>query len=138
MGEVEAKKDMVTRHDLRHDRHSVSLLTDHLVFSPNLSLEKKALPKKHGFTQLKEWCPGHLWAPSCYHKTFKKSFIKNASQSVGQGWEVVEKYISGQKGYEKTDTAPVVVIDEEKGQLRAHKTWYISLYNKLFGGKYQK
>ena len=34
MGEVEAKKDMVTRHDLRHDRHTVSLLTDHLVFSP--------------------------------------------------------------------------------------------------------
>ena len=23
-----------TRHDLRHDRHTVSLLTDHLVFSP--------------------------------------------------------------------------------------------------------
>ncbi len=34
MGEVEAKKDMVTRHELRHDRHTVSLLTDHLVFSP--------------------------------------------------------------------------------------------------------
>ncbi|KAF5432823.1 REP element-mobilizing transposase RayT [Candidatus Methanophagaceae archaeon] len=34
MGEVEAKKDMVTRQDLRHDRHTVSLLTDHLVFSP--------------------------------------------------------------------------------------------------------
>ena len=36
MGEVdaEAKKDGVTRHDLRHDRHTVSLLTDHLVFSP--------------------------------------------------------------------------------------------------------
>ena len=31
---MEAKKNMVTRHDLRHDRHSVSLLTDHLVFSP--------------------------------------------------------------------------------------------------------
>ena len=31
---MEAKKDMVTRHDLRHDRHTVSLLTDHLVFSP--------------------------------------------------------------------------------------------------------
>ncbi len=29
------------------------------------------------FPQLKEWCPGHLWAPSCYHG------------SVGQGWEVV-------------------------------------------------
>ncbi|KAF5432390.1 hypothetical protein C5S36_08640 [Candidatus Methanophagaceae archaeon] len=45
------------------------------------------------FPQLKEWCPGHLWAPSCYHG------------SVGQGWEVVEKYIAGQKGYcyEKTE-----------------------------------
>jgi hypothetical protein len=32
MGEVEANR--VTRHDLRHDRHTVSLLTDHLVFSP--------------------------------------------------------------------------------------------------------
>ena len=30
----EAKKGKVTRHDLRHDRHTVSLLTDHLVFSP--------------------------------------------------------------------------------------------------------
>jgi hypothetical protein len=38
MGEVEAKKDMVTRHDLRHDRHTVSLLTDHLVFSPKYSV----------------------------------------------------------------------------------------------------
>jgi hypothetical protein len=34
MGEVEAKKGMVTRYDLRHDRHTVSLLTDQLVFSP--------------------------------------------------------------------------------------------------------
>ena len=31
---MEAKKDRGTRHDLRHDRHTVSLLTDHLVFSP--------------------------------------------------------------------------------------------------------
>ena len=74
------------------------------------------------FPQLKEWCPGHLWAPSCYHG------------SVGHGWEVVERYISEQKGlektdvirgergegrgerysYEKADTVPVVVIDEEK------------------------
>ena len=73
------------------------------------------------FSQLKEWRPGHLWAPSCYHKTFKKSFIKNASQSVGQGWEVVERYISGQKGYEKADTVPVVVIDEEKENLERTK-----------------
>ena len=55
---------------------------------------------------------------------------------MGHGWDVVERYISGQKGYEKTDTVPVVVIDEEKK--KAHKTWYITLYNKLFGGKYQK
>ena len=55
---------------------------------------------------------------------------------MGQGWEVVERYISGQKGYEKADT--VSVMDEEKEKLRAHKTWYTSLYNTLFGGKYQK
>jgi len=34
MSEMEANRDKVTRHDLRHDRHTVSLLTDHLVFSP--------------------------------------------------------------------------------------------------------
>ncbi|MEA2033302.1 MAG: transposase [Euryarchaeota archaeon] len=34
MGEVEAQGERVTRHELRHDRHTVSLLTDHLVFSP--------------------------------------------------------------------------------------------------------
>ena len=94
------------------------------------------------FPQLKERCPsqfysdlpkgnqilqskiGQYWAPSCYH------------ESVGHGWEVVERYISGQKGYEKADT--VSVMDEEKEKLRAHKTWYTSLYNKLFGGKHQK
>jgi len=31
---VEAKKDRVTGHEFRHDRHTGSLLTDHLVFSP--------------------------------------------------------------------------------------------------------
>jgi len=47
-----------------------------------------------------------------------------------------EHHISGQKGYEKTDTVPV--IDEEKEKLRANKTWYITLYNKLFGELHQK
>ena len=77
---------------------------------------------------LKGWCPGHLWAPFCYHKTFKKSFIKNASQSVGHGWEVVEKYISGQKGYSyaKTDAIPVVVINDEND--KTLKTGYITLH----------
>ena len=165
MGEVEAKKDRVTRHDLRHDRHTVSLLTDHLVFSPkyrgkvllgevaeaaeeiiretckeldiavidlavnvdHIHLFIKYPPKysvswiakrikgrsskllRDRFPQLKEWCPGHLWAPSCYHG------------SVGHGWEVVEKYISGQKNYEKIGTVPVVVIDEEKENLERTK-----------------
>ncbi len=181
MGEVEAKRDRVTRHDLRHDRHTVSLLTDHLVFSPKyrgkvldgevaeaaeeivketckeLDIEiidmavnadhvhlfikpfKKAFtekcfadPPKYSvswiakrikgrsskllgdrFSHLKEWCPDHLWAPSCYHG------------SVGHGREVVEKYC-----YEKTNTIPVVVIDEEKEE--THKTDYITLYSKLF------
>jgi hypothetical protein len=40
---------------------------------------------------------------------------------VGHGWNVVERYISGQKGYEKTDTVPVVVIDEEKENLERTK-----------------
>nr|QNO52141.1 hypothetical protein MDNCFBIC_00011 [Methanosarcinales archaeon ANME-1 ERB6] len=34
MGKVEAEAGWVTRHELRHDRHTMSLLTDHLVFSP--------------------------------------------------------------------------------------------------------
>ncbi len=62
-----------------------------------------------------------------FFRTFQKKFYQNASQSVEQDGEVVERYISGQKGYEKTDT--VSVIDEEKEKLRAHKTWYTSLYN---------
>ena len=91
---------------------------------------------RNRFPQLKAWCPGQFyadfpkrnqilqseigqyWAPSCYHG------------SVGQGWDVVEWYISGQKGYEKADHVPMVVIDEEKK--KAHKIWYISHYNKLF------
>ena len=178
MSEKEANRDMVTRRNLRHDRHTVSLLTDHLVFSPkyrgkvlegevaeaaeeiirenckeldievidmavgvdHVHLFIKYPPKysvswiakrikgrsskmlRDQFPQLKEWCPGHLWAPSCYHG------------SVGHGWEVVERYISGQKGYENTDTVPVIA--EEK--VKARKTWYNTLYNKLFGGQHQK
>ena len=123
---------------LRHDRYTVSLLTDHLVFSPKyrgkvlvgdvdmvaeaimrktckeLDIEVNDMavnpdhvhifikyPPKYSvsyiskmikgrssrvlrkeFPHLKEWCGDHLWAPSCYHG------------SVGNGWNVVEKYIS--------------------------------------------
>ncbi len=176
MGEGEATRDKVTRHELRHDRHTVSLLTDHLVFSPkyrgkvldgevaeaveeiirknckeldievmdmavnvdHVHLFIKYPPKysvswiakrikgrsskllRERFPHLKEWCSDHLWAPSCYHG------------SVGQGWEVVEKYISGQRvyNYAKTDAIPVVVIDEEKE--KALKIGYITLHAKLF------
>ena len=88
----------------------------------------------------------------------KLCFIYNQKRFAigGHGWEVVEKYISGQKGlekkdvirgereegrgerysYEKADTVPVVVVGEEKKKV--HKIWYITLYNKLFGGQHQK
>ncbi len=80
------------RKELRHDRHTVSLLTDHLVITPKYSLSYIAKKIKgrssrilrQNFPHLEEWCEDHLWSPGCYHG------------SVGQGWEVVEKYISSQ------------------------------------------
>jgi putative transposase len=126
--------------ELRHDRHTVSLLTDHMVITPkyrgkiligDVALIAEAIIRKtckemdikiidisvnidhvhlffqyppkysvsfiakkikgrssrilrKNFPHLKEWCEDHLWSPGCYHG------------SVGQGWEVVEKYISSQ------------------------------------------
>jgi putative transposase len=128
------------RKELRHDRHTVSLLTDHLVITPkyrgkiltdevafvaegiirgtcaemgikiidmavnidhvhiffqyppkySLSFIAKKIKGRSSrilrqeFPHLREWCEGHLWSSGCYHG------------SVGQGWEVVEKYISTQ------------------------------------------
>lgn len=37
------------------------------------------------FPHLKDWCRDYLWTPSCYHS------------SVGNGWDVVERYISAHK-----------------------------------------
>ncbi len=150
MGETEAEVGRGTRSDLRHDNHTVSLQTDHLVlpkcrrkvslgevseaaeeiiretckelaievidmavgvdhvhlfikYPPKYSvswiakrikgrsskqtlLEKAFTEKRFAvrdrFSQLREWCPGHLWAPSCYHKTFKKSFINKLLEKV--------------------------------------------------------
>jgi len=109
--------------ELRHDRHTVSLLTDHLVITPkyrgkiltgevgfiaeavnpdhvhiffqyppkySLSFIAKKIKGRSSrilrqeFPHLREWCGEHLWAPGCYHG------------SVGQGWDVVQKYISSQ------------------------------------------
>lgn len=129
--------------ELRKDRHTVSMLTDHLVFSPKyrgkmlvgeVALRTEEIiteicdelgvdiiemgvnvdhvhifysyPPKHSvsyiaqiikressialrreFPHLKIWCKEHLWAPSCFHG------------SVGQGFDVVERYITSQKQY---------------------------------------
>jgi len=100
---------MDEKRELRHDRHTVSLLTDHMVFSPKYRGKMRtgdvAMAPKHSlsyiskmikgrsskylreeFQHLCEWCGEHLWAPSCYHG------------SVGNGWDVVEK--SSQDIYE--------------------------------------
>ena len=42
---------------------------------------------RESFPHLVSWCPNALWAPGCFHG------------SVGQGFDVVERYIAGQKKY---------------------------------------
>jgi len=130
--------------ELRRDRHTVSSLTDHMVFSPkymgkllmgDVVMVAEAIirktcneldiefidtavnpdhvhifiryPPKYSvsyiskmikgrsssvlrkeFPHLKEWCGDHLWTQSCYH------------DSMGAGWDVVEKYISAHNTYE--------------------------------------
>ena len=137
------------RKELRHDRHTVSLLTDHMVFAPkyrgkiligevalitelcmtckeldieiavnpdhvhiffkyppkySLSFIAKRLKDRTSrilrkeFPHLKEFCDEHLWAPSCYHG------------SVGNGWEVVEKYIQTQDKHNAKPTATGLVL----------------------------
>ena len=137
-------RNTLKRKELRHDRHTVSLLTDHLVFSPkyrgkmlvgdvamiaegiicktckemDIEIIEIAVnpdhvhiffkyPPKYSLSyiakrikgstsrilrkelpHLREWCGEHFWAPSYFHG------------SVGNGWDVVEKYISEQNMYE--------------------------------------
>jgi hypothetical protein len=61
-----------------------------------------------------------------------KSWILRLMTWLGSGGEV---YI-GAEGLR--DGRYCTVIDEEKEKLRPHKTWYSSLYDKLFGGTHQK
>jgi putative transposase len=141
---MKSKKDKKFRRwNLRHDRHSVSLLTDHMVFCTKYRLPllygdiafrceqiirsvarkldvqiiRMAVNPEHvhiffkyppklppsifamrikcassyylrkEFPELKKRVKKHLWAPSNYHG------------SVGQGFEVVENYISCQEGH---------------------------------------
>jgi hypothetical protein len=70
---------------------------------------------------------------------FRKS-VRGKNSSQRQGWDVVDKYISGQKGYdeiedvrgegEKTGIMPMAVISEEKA--KTHKTWIIALSEACF------
>ena len=131
----------MNRFESRKDRHTLSMLTDHMVFTPKYrgkvlvgpvardcdkairticrKLEVDILdlavaedhvhlfvryPPRHSpsklaekiksrssrelrekFPHLKQWCRTALWAPGCYHG------------SVGQGFDVVQKYISSQR-----------------------------------------
>jgi hypothetical protein len=75
---------------------------------------------------------GAIVLPQNFSKKFYQKRFAISGAWLGSGGEV---YIRTE-GYEKTDT--VSVMDEEKEKLRAHKTWYTSLYNKLLGGKHQK
>jgi putative transposase len=45
---------------------------------------KKSRILRKEFPHLREWCGEHMWAPSCFHG------------SVGNGWDVVSKYIETQ------------------------------------------
>ena len=75
---------------------------------------------------------GRAWLGSSGEVYFRaeevrKKDVIRGERGVGRG----ERY-----SYEKADTVPVVVVDEEKKKV--HKTGYITLYNKLFGGQHQK
>ncbi len=56
------------------------------IISMDIEVSNKRL--RDAFPYLKEWCGDHLWAQSCFHG------------SVGNGWDVVEKYISAHNTYE--------------------------------------
>ena len=97
---AEVKAGIGTRRDLRHDNHTVSLLTDHLVFSPKYR-GKVLFCEVAEVTEeiIRETCKeldievidmavnvDHV------HKTFKKSFIKKRfairRARMGSGGEV--------------------------------------------------
>ncbi|MDP3104276.1 MAG: hypothetical protein Q8M95_06680 [Candidatus Methanoperedens sp.] len=68
----------------------MSLLTDHMLFAPKYRGKMLVgdVAMICGGIICKTWCGDHLWAPSCFHG------------SVGQGWDIVEKYIREQDVYE--------------------------------------
>jgi putative transposase len=70
-------------------RWPYSLIADQpSCFLPKKNKRKYERILRKEFPHLREWCEDHLWVPSCFHG------------SVGNGWEVVEKYISEQHTHE--------------------------------------
>jgi putative transposase len=61
-------------------KYSMSWVAQKIKSVSSFMLRKK-------FPHLKKWRKKGLWAPSCWHG------------SVGQGFEVVQKYIQGQEGH---------------------------------------
>ena len=109
------------------------------------TLEKNALPKKQVSTAYGVVFGAFVGARLLSLSPFRKS-VYGKNSPWGHGGEVVEKYIYGQKSYdvieavreegEKTGVMPVAVRSEEKA--KAHKTWYMTLFETLFGGKQRK
>lgn len=62
-------------------KYSVSYLS-------NMIKRRSSRELKKEFSLLKEWYGDYLWAPSCYH------------DFMGNGWDVVGKYISAHNSHE--------------------------------------
>ncbi len=60
----------------------VAMICEGIICKTCVEMTSRILRKE--FPHLQEWCGEHLWAPGCYHG------------SVGQGWDVVKRYISTQ------------------------------------------
>ncbi len=58
---------------------------------------------KKEFPHLKEWCGDHMWAPSCFHG------------SVGNGWDVVSRYIETQDVHHAKKTPAIGIVHKERG-----------------------
>jgi len=104
---VEASRDKVTRQDLRHDRHTVSLLTDYLVFSPKYRgkvLEGEVAGAAEEI--IRETCKEldieiidlamnvdhvHLFIKNPFRKS-----VYGGKKSFGQCWDVMEKSIGAE------------------------------------------
>ncbi len=83
----------MNRKELRHDRHTVAMICEGIICKTCVEMGIQVIEiavnpdHVHIFFKYQELCGDHLWAPSCFHG------------SVGNGWDVVEKYIREQDVY---------------------------------------